>query len=379
MKLLAVIASLLMGPALLAQAPDSAPPQESTLSVRSSLVLVPAMVKTKGGDVVFTLTSDDFAVTDDGVEQKLRLEDDTDGQPLALVVCVETGGSGSRRLDQYRDLGPVLDALIGNVPHKVAVVGFDSAPMLLHKFTPDVDAVAGTLGSLDLGDEHATILDAIGFSVDLLRKQPTTYRRAILLISETIDNGSHMKLEEALRAISDTNTAIYSLGFSSGKANAAHYADRELPYHVDGAGNISFSNAHPGPAHGCMGKDPDPDATTNKGGQAFDCLGLLVPPLALAKLAAIRAADAMQRNVPETVAQLTGGEYFQFENSRSLVRGLLTISNHVPNRYVLSFQPHSPHAGYHSVELKLKDHPGLEITARSSYWADTDANSVHQP
>jgi len=178
-------------------------------------------------------------------------------------------------------------------------------------------------------------------------------------------------MDDALRAISDTNTAIYSLAFSSGKADAAHYADRELPIHSGGnAGGISFENAHPGPPHGCMGKDPDPDATQNKAVQAFDCLGLLAPPLALAKLAAIRAADSLQRNVPETVAQLTGGEYFHFEDSRGLVRSLLTISNHVPNRYVLSFQSQSPHPGFHSIELQLLDHPGLRVTARSSYWAD---------
>jgi len=128
-----------------------------------------------------------------------------------------------------------------------------------------------------------------------------------------------------------------------------------------------------------MGKDPDPDATANKAVQAFDCLGLLAPPLALAKLAAIRAADGLQRNVPETVARVTGSEYFKFENSKSLVRDLLTISNHVPNRYVLSFQPQSPHAGFHAVELKLVGHSGLHVTARSGYWADADSTGAMHP
>jgi hypothetical protein len=79
------------------------------------------------------------------------------------------------------------------------------------------------------------------------------------------------------------------------------------------------------------------------------------------------------------VAQLTGGEFFHFEDSRSLVRGLLTISNHVPNRYVLSFHPQSPHPGFHSVELRLKDYPGLRVTARSGYWADSDAVAAPHP
>ncbi len=39
----------------------------------------------------------------------------------------------------------------------------------------------------------------------------------------------------------------------------------------------------------------------------------------------------MHRNLAETVARLTGGEYFKFENTRSLERGLITISNQIPN------------------------------------------------
>jgi VWFA-related protein len=371
MKLSAVIL-LLACPVGLAQAPST--PAPPALRTQSTVVLVPALVRNAKGELVFTLKAADFRVTDDGIEQPLTLDDDTGSEPLALVVAVEVGGGGRAKLDSYRHLGAVIGAVVGGVPHRVAVVAFDSTPSLEQDFTPDVDAVGEVLNDLGPGDKGAAILDAIKFSVDQLRNQPPSYRRAILLISETLDRGSQAKMDDALRAISETNTAIYSLAFSSGKADAAHYADRELPFH-SGPDGITLANAHPGPPHGCMGKDPDPDATTNKAAQAFDCLGLLAPPLALAKMAAIRAADDLQKNIPETVAQLTGGEYFKFENSRSLVRDLLTISNHVPNRYVLSFQPQSPHAGFHAVELKLRDEPGLRVTSRSGYWADSDATA----
>jgi len=85
----------------------------------------------------------------------------------------------------------------------------------------------------------------------------------------------------------------------------------------------------------------------------------------------------MHRNAPQTVAQLTGGEYFPFSNTRSLEKSLLTISNHVPNRYILSFQPRSPHLGLHTIELKLKEHPNLVVTARRSYWVDSE--TIDQP
>ncbi len=373
MKLVAALL-LLLPMAGFAQAPAAhspaaqAPPQ-TQLRVESTVVLVPALVRTANGKVVFTLKADDFKVTDDGIAEQLTLDEDTGSEPLALVVAVEAGGAGAPKLDSYRNLSAVIAAVVGGVPHRVAVVAFDSAPRLLQDFTPDLDAAGATLHDLDPGDKGAAILDGLKFSVDLLRRQPPAYRRAILLVSETIDHGSQTQMEDALRAISDTNTAIYSLGFSSGKADAANYGYHELPVHKT-EGGFGLGNAYPNPPHGCMGKDPDPDATQNKGVQAFDCLGLLAPPLALAKLAAIRAADALQRNVPDTVAQLTGGEYFRFENSKSLERNLFTLANHVPNRYVLSFHPQSPHAGFHAIELKLKDYPELHVTARSGYWVD---------
>jgi VWFA-related protein len=358
-----------------AQAPPR--PTPPALRAQTTVVLVPALVRNANGELVFTLKASDFHMTDDGIEQRLTLDQDTDSEPLALVVAVESGGAGRSKLDMYRNLGAVIDAVVGAVPHRVAVVAFDSEPRLVLDFTPDADAAGAALHDLDSGDKGATILDGLKYSVDLLRQQPPNYRRAILLISETLDKGSQTQMDEALRAISDTNTAIYALGFSSGKANAANYGYHELPFRKTKDG-FALGNAYPNPPHGCMGKDPDPDATKNKGVQAFDCLTQLAPPLALAKMAAIAAADGLQRNVPETVAQLTGGEYFAFANSRSLVRGLITISNHMPNRYTLSFQPQAPHPGFHSVQLKIVGHSDLHLTARSGYWADTDPDSTPQ-
>ena len=344
--------------------PAASVPQTPALRAQSTVVLVPALVRDGNGKLVFTLKADDFRATDDGIEQKLTLDDNIGGEPLALVVAVETGGAGARRLDEYRDLNGVIAAIVGGVPHQVAVVAFDSAPHLVVDFTSDVDAADAALRDLKPGDRGAAILDALAFSVDQLRPMPA-YRRAILLVSETLDHGSQTKIDDALRAIGDTNTAIYSVAFSSLKASTKHEAAR---IHRDDT---------PGPAHGCMAKDPNADAdevSSNRWGQAFDCLGLLAPPLRLAKLAAMATADSLHRNVPETVANVTGGEYFGFENGRSLVRDLVTISNHVPNRYGLSFQPQSPHAGFHAVELRLKDHPDLRVTARNGYWVDKETS-----
>src|SRR5271167_3722242 len=64
-----------------------------TLTTSSTLVLVPALVRGKSGQLVYTLSAQDFILTDDGVPQKLKLEQDTGGEPLALVVLIEIGGA----------------------------------------------------------------------------------------------------------------------------------------------------------------------------------------------------------------------------------------------------------------------------------------------
>jgi hypothetical protein len=204
--------------------------------------------------------------------------------------------------------------------------------------------------------------------VDQLQKQPPEYRRAIVLISETVDHGSRTALEDAVRSVSDTNTVIYSFAFSSTRSAAGHEAGQ-------------FSNAEPGPAGGCFANDPNaaPSEKKGKAEKTYDCLSMLAPPLRAAKIAALVAMNSMRKNAAETVAHLTGGEYYGFKDRRTLQKGMLTVSNHVPNRYVLSFRPEDPHPGMHTLKLKLENYPTLELTARKNYWAEGGATENKQP
>jgi VWFA-related protein len=336
------------------------------ISVRSSLVLVPALVKTRSGDIVFSLGAQDFVLTDNGIPQALQMEKNVEAQPLALAVVVQTGGNGASHLKDYQGLDAMLDAVIGNVPHHVAVVAFDSTPHLAQEFTPQTDLSSMTLDHLQAGDHGVAILDAIKYGIDLLGKQPPEYRRALVLFSETLDSGSKTSLEDAVRAVVDTNTAIYSFGFSSTKADVAHQVSEprrpgSSPPHGDAY-----------PAGGCMSRDPDadPDAYGSRSIQALDCATDLVPPLRLGRVAFAAAKDSLRRNVPEAVAKMTGGEYFPFRNAKTLSRGLMAVTNDAPNYYVLSFHPGSPSPGVHALHVELKDRADLQLRARTSYWME---------
>ena len=333
---------------------------QPTLTVRSTLVEVPILVKTKGGEVVFELTADDFLLTDNGIAQHPLLDQDTDSQPLALAIVVETGGAGARHLVDYRQLDSILDALIGNVEHRIAIIGFDSVPHLLMPFSPRTADASQQLANLDEGDQGAAILDGIALAIAQLREQPTGYRRAILLLSETIDEGSKTTLDEALRLVSDTNTAMYSFGFSSTRSAASHEASK-------------FGSSRPGPEHGCFSRNgADSEYEGHYSKQVLDCISQLAPPLRLATMTFLTARNALRTKTAESIAQLAGGEFFHFHDAKDLKAGLIALSNDVPNYYVLSFRPTSPTPGLHALHVETKGHPQVVLNSRREYWIDDE-------
>jgi VWFA-related protein len=357
----AILAALALAAAALARAqnPQPAPP---TFTTQTTLVVVPTLVTTKAGEPVFTLTAKDFAVTDDGIPQKIAV-DDNGGQPLALVVVIETGGAGARQLELERPLHSMLDSVVGGVDHQVAVVSFDTTPHLVLDFTSQLDLADAAILGLQPGDNGAATLDALAFAVRLLERQPPEFRRAILLVSETLDHGSYTNVEDALRAISDTNTAIYTLSFSSTRSDMKDESSK------------FFQPNTPGPAHGCMAKDPaNPERTTSQTwAQLYDCLSLLAPPLRAVKMATIAGMSSLHHDVPESVAHITGGEFYRFHDPKSMERDLIAISHHVPNRYLISFHPSAPHPGLHTLAVRLPQYPKLDLRARANYWIDESA------
>lgn len=367
---LTLLIALIPAVAVSAQESDRRPaePEGQALAIHSNLVIVPTLVKTKKGEVVFALRAEDFSVTDDGVPQRVQLDDDANAQPLALVIVAQTGGQGAIHLEDYRQLGTVLEAIIGAVPHRVAIVSFDSHAHLDQNFNEDIDRASSVLGGLAAGDQGAAILDGLTFATSQLAKQPAKYRRAVILLSETNDTGSQTSLDETLRAIDDTNTAIYSFGFSSVKTALKHEGAK-LP---NPFARTKYSST-PYKAGGCMSREPDadPDAHGSRSIQTLDCASDLVPPLRLARMAYVAAIEGLHRNVPETVAKLTGGEYSGFKDSKSLRQELIAISNDVHNQYVLSFQPPAPHVGFHALSVSLKNRTDFVVEARNAYWIDT--------
>ncbi len=304
--------------------------QDTTVRSRSNLVLVPTMVKDAQDSVVYGLQASDFIVEDNGVRQSIRLDEAPEDQPVSLVIAIQRGRRASFEFPRMQGLKTMLDPLFATGTTRIAIVEFDSQVALARNFTTDESRIDAELANLQPGDSGAAILDAVDYSIDLLKKEPDDRQRVLLLICETRDHGSHMKIEDAVAAIGKANATMYALAFSPGLSNIL---DTGRGTNLPGANN----EMHP----------------------TVDFLDL-----------AYRTAQAMRKNTPSTVASMTGGEYELFATRKKFEVRMNDFTNHLHSRYLLSFAPENPHPGLHQLQVKLRDPHVGTVLARTSYWAE---------
>jgi len=317
---------------------------QTTLRTTTTLVVVPTLVQTIGKETVFSLKVEDFVLTDNGVPQKVTLEEETK-RPLSLVVLMQTGGVARGQFASYANLEPLLASLLGGAPNRVSIVNFDSQPEAASPFTSDVAQWKEAINHPDPGDRGAAIFDGVSFALDLLKKEPVGNRRAILLISQERDDGSKTPMKEIVRDLGETNTAIYSVTFSAQKTEA----------------KLDFKNPHVNPPISIVPSDGS-IKPYNDPARPFQGYFKLDAPLRL-------IFGAMQKNLSAEVANLSGGEALSFDGRGELEQDMNVLNNHIRNSYILSFYPTSTEPGLHAIKVSLVRHPEMTVSARTSYWA----------
>ena len=186
-------------------------------------VLVPTLVEKRDGGVIYGLKQKDFILEDNGVPQKIRVQEEMDTAPVALVVAVEQGGVSVLEFDKLAKLGPLLDLFLADNKSQAALVGFDAKPHLIRDFTHSSEEINEALKHLEPGDGGAAILDTVSYAVDLLETQPKEYRRVLLLISEERDHGSkHIKPAQLIEKIGGSDVLVLSVSFSPARAELGH-------------------------------------------------------------------------------------------------------------------------------------------------------------
>ena len=299
--------------------------QADTTTIRATTneVLVPTLVEKDHGQVVYGLKAGDFILEDNGVPQQVKVQEEMDTAPVALVVAVEQGRSSALEFDKTAKLGPLLQLFLGDGRGVAALVGFDSKPQLVRDFSSSIDDLSDDLKHLQPGDGGAAILDTVGYAVDLLQSQPKEFRRVLLLVSEQRDHGSkHVKPDKLVERIGLSDVLVLSITFSAAGAELLH------------------------------------DTKDSGDERILSLMGTLV-----------MAVNAMKKNVAKQIALMSGGEYDPFTGDKGFESRVAEAAKHARNRYLLSFHPTDPTPGLHTLRVRTAQDYGARIVARANYWA----------
>jgi len=261
MKRTFVFTCLLLGSiALAAQTP-------TRLRVDVRLVNIVATVTDENGRFVPNLTADDFTILEDGVPQKISHFTRDRDIPVSVGILLDTSGSMSEKM---RAATEAVDRFINEIHagDDIFLMTFAGKIALQQDFTSDRKKLARALNSLGVGG-GTLLFDALRQGIEKVQTGRHD-KRAVLVISDGMDQGSKSSLETLLRSIRGAEVLVYGLG-----AAPALYADptEHVPFVLPTPSAAARGPGRPGTTRRSVNSSVNMNVlnqfATNSGGQSF--------------------------------------------------------------------------------------------------------------
>jgi Ca-activated chloride channel homolog len=191
----------------------ASPQEPSFRSGSSELVVLPVAVKDKQGRFVADLTTDQFAIFDNGrrVPIDLFTSEDT---PVTVGLVVDASGSMRPKIGEVV-AATLAFARASNPDDELFVVRFNDDVQEVVGDTPFLLARdAGRLESAMTAlrpDGRTSLYDGITAALEHLARGSRA-RKVLIVISDGGDNASAATLDRALKLARESNAAIYTIG-----------------------------------------------------------------------------------------------------------------------------------------------------------------------
>jgi VWFA-related protein len=321
--------------------------EQPKISVEVKVVSVLATVRDKKGKIVSNLTKDDFDLQEDGRPQTITYFSRETDLPLTLGLLVDTSGSQTRVLGQERDASnSFLDQMMRE-KDMAFLIHFDREVELLQDLTSSHQKLQSALALLDepkfsnsggsQGGGHrggysggGTLLyDAVYLaSNDVMKKQHG--RKALIVLSDGVDNGSKESLTTAIESAQRADTVIYSILF-------ADEVSQQRPGGFGGLGGMG--------RHGGMGGG-------GRGGSRYP-----------------REERPDGKKVLDRISKETGGRLFEVSKKQPIDDIYAQIADELRNQYSFGYAPAADSGtGYHKILLTTKQKDQI-VQTRDGYYA----------
>ncbi|HLG98478.1 MAG TPA: VWA domain-containing protein [Bryobacteraceae bacterium] len=318
--------------------------RDTTFTADVRVVNLFATVRDKQGRIVRDLNQDDFVLEEDGRPQVIRYFSRESNLPLTLGLLVDTSGSmrrvlGEERTASYRFLDQVLQQ-----KDQAFVIHFDREVELLQDLTSSRKKLENALAELEQsqpqrpsgqwgggrrggygggrrgGGGGTSLYDAVLLASDEVMKKQSG-RKALVLLTDGVDNGSKVPLARAVEAAQMADTLVYGIRIA------------------------------------------DPDGY-NFGRRRGGMSGRGAPPPYV-------YGDRLDgKKILQRLCQPTGGASFDVSEKQPIDAIYTQLQEELRNQYSLGYTPDHAAAGpgYRRIHLAVK-RDGVNIQTRDGYYA----------
>jgi VWFA-related protein len=217
----------------MAQTPQTGKPEDDSLpapiKVDVNLVNILASVRDKRGGLVANLEKLDFTVLEDGKPQEIKyFERDTD-LPLTIGLLIDVSRSQENLIDIERRAASAFFAQVLQKKDEAFLISFGEESELLQDYTNSAKLLTSAMNGLQVssgvggigpgpvptvGQPRGTVLyDAIYLAASEKLKGEVG-RKCIVVITDGVDEGSKLKIDEAVEGAQKADTVIYSIDYS---------------------------------------------------------------------------------------------------------------------------------------------------------------------
>ncbi len=292
------------------------PAAGSPIRVEVSLVTVPVVATDKDGKYITGLRQEDFHIFENGVQQKIdRLIPAS--EPFNVALMLDSSGSTHFK---FADIQNAAQAFVDSLrpQDRIMVVSFDDKMRVHAGLTDDRARLRRAILETESSSKGTRLYDALDRVLEA-HLEPLPGRKAIVLFSDGVDNGSITGDSGSTRSkIEKSDVVLYAIQYDTRKDGISDRFSVPLPQ-----GYVSFNTLY---------------------SRAVKYFGSLTGR--------------------------SGGRLFHAETVAGLNEAFSQIAGELPLQYTLCYYPARPakDGSYRTIRVTV-DRPGVKVRARTGYRA----------
>jgi VWFA-related protein len=175
-----------------------------------TLVTIPTVVMDRNGRYIANLRKEDFRIYEDGVEQNVVSFGSIE-KPFTVALLLDVSGSTQYQLAQIRDAANTFVSRL-RLNDRMMAITFDGKINVLTE-PASVDTIRQTKLHIPAVTDGTVLYDAVAFALKQMASIPG--RKAIVLMSDGVDQNSVATLKSTVDEIAEDDVLIYTVQYNT--------------------------------------------------------------------------------------------------------------------------------------------------------------------